>query len=261
MLFDTHTHLDQEEFDDSRDDVVARAMAAGVEQIVAVGTTAEASRQCVAVAEKYGGIYAAVGIQPNYVAEAQPNDWDEIVRLADASNVVAIGETGLDRHWDYAPIELQRDYFNRHMALARERDLPFIVHMRDCDADIIESLRAECAKGPLRGVMHSFTGDADMAAECIELGMHISFAGMVTFKKSQALRDCAASIPNDRLLIETDCPYLSPEPVRGKRPNEPAFVRHTADCLAKARGVTLDSLAATTTRNAQRFFGLSGTSR
>ena len=256
MLFDTHTHLDQEEFDDARDEVVARAAAVGVEQIVVVGTTAEASRKSIAVAEGSPHLYAAIGIQPNYVAEANPGDWDEIVRLADAPQVVAIGETGLDRYWDYAPIELQRDYFDRHMALARDKNLPFIVHMRDCDADMMESLRTESARGPLHGVMHSFTGDAKMAAECIELGMHISFAGMVTFKKSQALRDCAATIPDDRLLIETDSPYLSPEPVRGKRPNEPAHIRHTAECLARVRGVTLEEFAALTTRNAQRFFNI-----
>ena len=256
MLFDTHTHLDQEEFDDTRDDVVARAAAVGVDQMVAVGTTAEASRKCIAVAEKYPQVYAAVGIQPNYVAEADPGDWDEIVRLADFPQVVAIGETGLDRYWDYAPIELQREYFDRHMALAREKNLPFIVHMRDCDADIMESLRAASARGPLHGVTHSFTGDAEMAAECIALGMHVSFAGMVTFKKSQSLRDCAATIPDDRLMIETDSPYLSPEPVQGKRPNEPAHVRHTAACLARVRGVTLEELAAITTKNARQFFNI-----
>jgi len=140
--------------------------------------------------------------------------------------------------------------------LAEQLDLPFIVHMRDCDEDILLALRAARQRGLLKGIMHSFTGDADMAAECVELGMHISFAGMVTFKKSQALRDCAATIPADRLLIETDCPYLSPEPVRGKRPCEPAFVRHTAECLASVSDMTLAELAELTTTNAKALFGL-----
>ena len=254
MLFDTHTHLDQPEFDEIRDAVVARAKAAGVEGIIAVGTTAAASRKCVELAAQYEGVYAAVGIQPNYVAESQPGDWDEIERLAAAPGVVAIGETGLDRHWDYTPLEQQQEYFARHMELARRRELPFIVHMRDCDAEILEALREANKKGDLRGVMHSFTGDDAMAAECVALGLHISFAGMITYKKSQVLRDCAATIPDDRLLIETDCPYLSPEPVRGQRPNEPALIRHVAECVAQVRGRSLEELASLTTANARALF-------
>lgn len=254
-LFDTHAHLDQDEFDDTRDAVVERARAAGVETIIAVGTTVAASLKCVEVAARYEGVYAAVGLQPNYIAECGPDDWAEIERMVDQPKVVAIGETGLDRHWDFTPFDLQQDYFDRHMALAGRRDLPFIVHMRDCDADIMEALRAEHRRrGPLRGIMHSFTGDAAMAAECIALGLHISFAGMVTYKKSQPLRDCAATIPAERLLIETDCPYLSPEPVRGKRPNEPAYVAHTAKCIAIARGVSPQELGRQTTANARELF-------
>ncbi len=256
MLFDTHTHLDQSEFDDSRAEVIARAREAGVAQLVAVGCTASDSQKCVRLAAEFEGVYAAVGIQPNYVAEAKPGDWAVIEELATAPDVVAIGETGLDRHWDSTPFEQQEDYFDRHMRLAERHDLPFVVHMRDCDADILRALRAARERGVLRGIMHSFTGDAEMAAECIAMGMHISFAGMVTFKKSQALRDCAATIPDERLLVETDCPYLSPEPVRGKRPNEPAYVRHTAACLAEVRGVSLNTLAELTTANARALFGV-----
>jgi TatD DNase family protein len=254
LLFDTHTHLDQAEFDEVRDAVVARAEAAGVTRMIAVGTTAAASRKCVDLATKYAGVFAAVGLQPNYIAQGDPGDWAEIERLAMQPGVVAIGETGLDRHWDYTPFEMQQDYFQRHIELARQLDLPFIVHMRDCDDDIVAALRQAYRGAPLRGVMHSFTGDAAMAADCIALGMHVSFAGMVTYKKSQALRECAATIPADRLLIETDCPYLSPEPLRSKRPNEPAFVLHTAQCLAAARGAPIEELAAQTTANAQTLF-------
>lgn len=256
MLFDTHTHLDQEEFDADRDDVVDRARAAGVQQLIAVGTTLETSRRCVELASQYEGVYAAVGIQPNYVAEAGDDDWRHIVELVDQPAVVAVGETGLDKYWDHAPLDLQQDYFQRHMKLAREKNLPFIVHMRDCDDEILAALQAAAQPGPLQGVMHSFTGDERLAAECLELGLMISFAGMVTFKKSVALRRCAATVPDDRLLVETDSPYLSPEPVRGRRPNEPAHVRHTAACLAEVRQTTLDSLARLTTANAERFFNI-----
>ena len=258
MLFDTHTHLDQADFDDNRAEVVERAKAAGVTQLIVVGCTADDSRKCVQLASEFDGVYAAVGIQPNYIAEAKPEDWATIEQLATEPGVVAIGETGLDRHWGYTPFDQQQDYFDRHMRLAERHDLPFIVHMRDCDDDIMQALREARQRGMLKGVMHSFTGDAQMAAECVEMGMHISFAGMVTFKKSTTLRECAATIPADRLLIETDCPYLSPEPVRSKRPNEPAFVRHTAICLAEMRGISLEELAAQTTANAQAFFAVPG---
>jgi TatD DNase family protein len=222
--------------------------------MIAIGTTAAASQKCVSLAAEYEGVYAAVGIQPNYIAEAGPDDWLTIVELADAPGVVAIGETGLDRHWDFTPFELQQDYFDRHIRLSQERDLPFVVHMRDCDADIMVMLRAAAERGPLRGIMHSFTGDAAMAAECVQLGMHISFAGMVTYKNAQNLRDCAATVPLNRLLIETDAPYLSPEPKRGQRPNEPALVRWTAECLSKVRGMSFRELAKATTANARALF-------
>jgi len=256
MLFDTHTHLDQPEFDAIRSDVLAQASEAGVSQWVAVGTTAAASQKCVRLANEHPNLYAAVGIQPNYIAESAAEDWSEIERLATQPGVVAIGETGLDRHWDYTPFEQQEDYFDRHIRLSQQIDLPFVVHMRDCDEDILRMLREARQRGPLRGIMHSFTGDVTMAAECVELGLHISFAGMVTFKKSGALRDCAATIPDDRLLLETDCPYLSPEPVRSKRPNQPAHLRHTAECMAQLRGVSLELLAKQTTANARMLLGI-----
>jgi len=254
MLFDTHTHLDQPDFDDDREAIVQRAKEAGVAELVAVGTTVEASRKCIALARQYGGAFAAVGIQPNHVAEGADGDWDEIVRLVESPHVVAIGETGLDRHWDYTPFDQQQDYFDRHIRLSQQIDLPFIVHMRECEDDILVMLREAHARGPLHGVMHSFTGDAEMASECIELGLHVSFAGMLTYKKSTALRECAAAIPDERILIETDCPYLSPEPVRGKRPNEPAFLRHTAERLAEVRGASFEQIAKQTTANARDLF-------
>lgn len=254
MYFDTHAHLDQEEFDADRDEVIVRAQAAGVADIIAMGVTANSSTNCVKLAGQYDGIHAAVGIQPNYVHEAAPSDWDTIVRLVSQPGVVALGETGLDRYWDFAPFDLQQDYFDRHIRFSQETNLPFIVHMRECEDDIMQMLREAAQRGPLKGVMHSFTGAADMAAECVELGMHISFAGMVTFKKTDELRAVSATVPLDRLLIETDAPYLSPEPVRKIRRNEPAHVIHTCACLAQVRSLPVEEVAAATTANARRLF-------
>jgi TatD DNase family protein len=255
QLIDTHAHLDQEEFDGDRSEVVGRAQSAGVETIIAVGITAESSQATVRLAGEFPAVRAAVGLQPNYCGQAAPGDWDQIVRLVDAPGVVAIGETGLDRHWDYSPFDIQQDYFDRHLRLSQQRALPFIIHTRESDADVLQMLREAAARGPLRGVMHSFTGTAETAAECLALGLYISFAGMVTYKKSQELREIAAGIAADRIVIETDSPYLAPHPLRGKR-NEPSHLVHTAACLAQARGVPAEEFAAQTTANARRLFGL-----
>lgn len=254
-LIDTHAHLDQEEFDADRDTVIARAHEVGVEAIVAIGTTAPSSQAVVELAGQHSGIFAAVGIQPNYTAQAEPDDWNRVVVLVGRPKVVAIGETGLDRYWDYSPLEVQQDYFDRHLRLSQEHDLPFVVHTRESDADVLAMLREARTRGPLRGVMHSFTGTAETAAECVELGLYISFAGMVTFKKSHDLRAVATTVPADRILVETDSPYLSPHPLRGKR-NEPANVVHTAGCLAEVRGQSADQFAAQTTANARVLFRL-----
>jgi TatD DNase family protein len=254
QLFDTHAHLDQPEFDDDRAEVVARASEAGVANIVAIGISAETSVACVKLAKEFAGVHAAVGLQPNYLAESKPGDWDRIVAMLDEPGIVAIGETGLDRYWDFTPFEMQQDYFDRHIRLSQDRGLPFIVHMRDCDEDILVMLREAKKRGPLSGVMHSFTGSQAMADECLAMGLYISFAGMVTYKKSNDLRAIAARVPADRILVETDSPYLSPEPVRKIKRNEPAHVGHTAACLAEVRGVTLEEFAAQTTANAKRLF-------
>ena len=167
-----------------------------------------------------------------------------------------LGETGLDRYWDHAPLDLQRDYFDRHVRLSQSCGLPFIVHMRDCEEDILEMLREARSRAALHGVMHSFSGSDATARECVELGLYISFAGMVTYKKSIELRNVAEHVPDDRILIETDAPYLSPHPKRGQRPNEPGLVIHTAACLSEVRGVGLELFAEHTTTNARRLFRL-----
>ncbi|MFP6768402.1 MAG: TatD family hydrolase [Planctomycetaceae bacterium] len=255
QLFDTHCHLDEEAFSQDVDQVVARAKAEGLLGLATIGTTAASSRAAIELADRFPDVHAVVGIQPNYVAEATGDDWETICRLAERPVVVAIGETGLDHYWDHAPLDLQVEMFRRHMALAREHDLPFVVHCREAETDVLTELEREALQGPLRGIMHSFCGDAATAARCVELGMHISLSGMLTYKKNDALREVAAGVPLERLLVETDAPYLAPVPFRGKR-NEPAHVRHTAECLAEVQGLDLEALATATTDNALRLFGL-----
>jgi TatD DNase family protein len=253
-LYDTHAHLADEQLAADSEGVVERAAAAGVTQILAVGTTAAGSRACLELARRLPGVRASAGIHPNHAAEAQPGDWDEVVRLSGEAEVVALGETGLDLYWRDTPLAVQQDFFDRHIRLSQASGLPFIVHLRETAAEILAMLHAARARGELRGVMHSFTGNAEQAAEFLNLGMHISFAGMVTYKKSADLRAVAAGIPAERLLVETDSPYLSPEPHRGQRPNEPARVVHTARCLAEVRGISLEELAQQTTANAEALF-------
>jgi TatD DNase family protein len=254
-FFDSHAHLNQGEFDADRVEMIARAHAAGVEEIVTVGYNVASSIENIAIAEAHPGLFAAVGIQPNDAANAAPADWQRIVELVRSPRVVAIGETGLDGYWKTSPLDVQQDYFDRHLRLSQQISLPFIVHTRDSDSEVLAMLREAHARGPLSGVMHSFTGSEQAAAECVALGLYISFAGMVTFKKSEALRAVVATIPADRILIETDAPYLSPHPLRGKR-NEPAHLVHTAECLAAVRGVGVEEFARQTTANAERLFRL-----
>lgn len=258
-MIDTHAHLFDERLAGELPAVLERAAAAGVERVVCLGLDSATNRETVRIANTYPLVVAAVGIQPNHVAEAQPGDWDEVVRLAESEpRVAAIGETGLDRYWDRAPFALQEDYFARHIELARRLGKPFVIHCREAEADVVKVLRAAFDRhGPVRAVMHSFSGDAATARACLDMGLHISFAGMVTYKTAQPLRDVAKDVPLDRLLVETDCPYLAPVPHRGKR-NEPGYVVHTAACLAEVKGVPLSVIAEHTTRNARALFTLPG---
>jgi TatD DNase family protein len=255
QLIDTHAHLDELAFAHDLEATLDRARQAGVVAVLTIGITAETSRRAVQLAEQYPDVYAVVGIQPNYVSQMHPGDWDVIEDLAEHPRVVGIGETGLDRYWDYAPLELQQEWFDRHLELARRIDKPFVVHCREAEADVVAHLRRAAAQGPLRGVMHSFTGTQETARACLELGLYLSFAGMLTYKRNDALRAVAAATPPDRILLETDAPYLAPVPERGKR-NEPAHVVLTAARLAEVRGCTLEEIAAQTTRNARELFRL-----
>lgn len=255
QFIDTHCHLDEQAFRPDVEEVIQRALDAGIKRMLTIGITLQTSEAAVVLANDHDCISAVVGIQPNYASQAAASDWDEIVRLSKHPQVVGIGETGLDKYWDHAPLDVQQDYFRRHLQLSREITKPFVVHCREAEAEVLEMLEDDFQNGPLNGLMHSFCGDAAMAAKCIEMGMYISFAGMVTFKKNDELRAVAKTIPLDRLLIETDAPYLAPHPKRGKR-NEPALVIHTAECLADVHEVSIDTFAAKTTENASRLFGV-----
>ena len=253
---DTHAHLDDERFHGDLPEVLERAAAAGLQRIVVVATTAEDSPRCVALAQQYPLLRATVGIQPNHVAEVTPTAWDDVLAIAHLPEVVALGETGLDRYWDRTPFAQQEDYFARHLELARKLDRAVVIHCREAEADTVRMLRQDFDKhGPVRAVMHSFTCDLATAQACLAMGLFISFAGMLTYKNAQALREVAAKMPLDRVLVETDCPYLAPVPMRGKR-NEPAFVVHTGACLAEALDVSIEALAEQTTCNALALFNL-----
>lgn len=256
QLIDTHAHLDEERFQGDLDAVLERAARAGVVRVISVATTAGSSLASIDLARKHPLLAASVGIHPNHVAQSAPSDWDQVVSLATQPGVVAVGETGLDRHWHDTPFADQEDYFARHLALSRQTGLPVIIHCRKADADIVRMLRADFdAHGPVHGVMHSFSGDHAMAESCLAMGLYISFAGMLTYKNAQDLRDVAARLPVDRLLVETDSPYLAPVPCRGER-NEPALVKHTALCLAQTLGIDAEELATQTTQNARKLFAL-----
>ncbi len=252
---DTHCHLDEESFTQDCHETIQRAVDAGVTRMLTIGTTLDSCRRALELAQKYDSVFAVVGLHPNYIQAAQPGDWERIVELSTAPKVVGLGETGLDKYWDHSPIELQMEYFDRHIELSRKLDLPFVVHCREAEVETVALLRRHFVQGPLRGVMHAFCGSADTAAACLEMGMYLSFGGMVTFKRNEELRQVSLAVPLDRLLVETDAPYLSPTPFRGKR-NEPAHVRLTAAYLAETRGVSKEVIAAATTENAQRLFRL-----
>lgn len=255
MIVDTHAHLTDEHLSEDIEAWLEKALVADVRAVLSVGTTVASSRAGIEFAERFAAIRAAVGIHPNHCCQASDEDWSLIEQLATHPRVAALGETGLDRYWDDCPWEVQVDYFRRHLKLSRETKLPVVIHTRECAEETLELLQAEARLGPLRGVMHSFTGPQNVADGCLELGLYISFAGMVTFKNGEELRAIARTIPADRILVETDSPYLTPHPHRGKRPNHPANVSYTLACLAEIRGVGQATLATQTTENAERLFG------
>jgi TatD DNase family protein len=252
-FIDTHAHLHLQHFDEDRDAIIRRAVDAGVVKIITIGTDVASSRQATALAEKYECVYAAVGIHPTDCGEASDKDFEEIRKLAQHPRVVAIGEVGLDFYWKNVLPEVQRKAFVRQLALAREMNKPVIIHNREAGEAILQTLREENIR-ELVGVFHCFSENADFAKRVLDLGCYISFTGNLTYKKS-SLPEVAAQIPLDRIMIETDAPFMTPVPHRGKR-NEPAFVVHIAEKLAEIKNLPLAEIAKISTENAHRLFGL-----
>jgi TatD DNase family protein len=255
-LIDTHTHLDFPQFDSDREQVIERAANAGVKAIVNVGTDLTSSRAAVALAEAYPQIYAAVGVHPHDAKTMTGEMLEELRALASHPKVVAIGEIGLDFYRDLSPRDKQRQAFQQQLALAREMGKPVIIHNREAHAEVMDILRhwVEGSHQPA-GVLHCFSGDLAMAQEAIELGFYISIAGPVTFKNARRLRELVRQLPLEKLLVETDCPYLAPHPHRGKR-NEPAYVKLVAQEVACVKGLSLEEVARITSDNAQSLFAL-----
>jgi len=253
MLVDTHAHLQWSSFKPDREKVLNRARRAGVKSIVNIGFNIEACKQGIELAEKHEGLYAAVGVHPHNAKDLDNYVLRELRKLCENRKVVAIGEIGLDYYRNLSPREVQKWAFEAQMKMAKELRLPIIVHDRDAHSDIVEML-SKYSK--MRGIMHCFSGSRDMAERCIEMGLYISFAGPVTFNKSHKLREIAANIDLDKILLETDCPWLSPQEVRGKR-NEPANLVLIARKIADLRRMTFADLSEATTRNAESIFGIS----
>jgi len=253
MLVDSHCHLDFPDFASELDAVVARARAAGIGRLVTICTRVRKHAQVLAVAEKFPEIFCSVGTHPHNAHEELDIDAKALIALTKNPKVVAIGEVGLDYHYDNSPRDAQAQGLRQHIAAARETGLPLVIHAREADADMARILEDETGKGTFPAVLHCFTGGRDLAFKAIELGHYVSFTGILTFKNSAALREIAAALPADRILVETDAPYLAPLPYRGKR-NEPAYVVETAKILAQTRGVTADEIARQTTENFFRLF-------
>jgi TatD DNase family protein len=253
MLVDSHCHLDFPDFDEDRDAVLDRARAAVVETIVSISTRVARFPQLRALVDRYPDVYCSVGTHPHNAAEEPDVTTADLVRLAADPKVVAIGEAGLDYHYDNSPRDAQRASFLRHIAAARETQLPLVIHAREADDDIGDILEAESGQGAFPAILHCFSSGRDLARRAVDLGLYVSFSGILTFRRSDELRDIARHIPLDRLLVETDAPYLAPVPHRGRR-NEPAYVVETAKILADVKGLSAEALATATTDNFYRIF-------
>ena len=253
-LIDTHAHLDYPHLYDQIDDVLARADEAGIKQIISIGVKLSTADKPKQIAETYANVWCSIGIHP-HEAENEPLACD-INAIRDAANhpkVVAIGEAGLDYFYDNAPRQMQADSLRAQITVARELDLPIIIHSRDADDDMADILEDEYRKGAYKGVLHCFSSGAKLAERALAIGFYVSFSGIVTFKSAAEIQAVAMNVPDDRILVETDAPFLAPVPKRGQK-NEPAFTRHTAEFLAELRGMTLEALAETTTQNAKNLF-------
>ncbi|MGP9810871.1 TatD family hydrolase [Rhodopseudomonas sp. NSM] len=254
MLIDSHCHLDFPDFADDLAGIVARAEASGVGRMVTISTRVKRLPELLAIADRFANVYCSVGTHPHHVDEEDGISADELIALAQHPKVVAFGEAGLDYFYEHGSRDAQERGFRTHIAAARETGLPLVIHTREADENCGRILEDEMARGAFRAVLHCYTGGRELAMRAIDLGLLIGFTGIVTFKKSQALRDLAAELPADRVLVETDSPYLAPGKYRGKR-NEPAYVVETAKVLAEVRGVSPDEIARQTTANFFNLFG------
>jgi len=253
MLVDSHCHLDFPDFAADLDAIVARAAQAGVGRLVTISTRVKRLGELIAIAERFPNVYCSVGTHPHHADEEDGIAPNELIELTKHPKVVALGEAGLDYVYDNCSPEAQARGFRAHVAAARATGLPLVIHTREADSDCQRILDEEVAKGPFRAVLHCYTGGRELAMKAIELGLSISFTGILTFKKSEALRGLAAELPADRIMVETDAPYLAPGKFRGKR-NEPAYVVEVAKVLAEARGVSLEEISRQTTENFFRLF-------
>lgn len=252
MLFDTHVHLNADQFQEDIEEVVQRAQEAGVSRMVVVGFDRLTITRAMDLIEKYNWLYAAIGWHPVDAIDMTDEDLQWIEELSSHPKVVAIGEMGLDYHWDKSPKDIQKEVFRRQIRLAKKVKLPIIIHNREATQDIVDILKEENA-GEVGGIMHCFSGSAETALECVKLNFYISLGGPVTFKNAKKPKEVAQAVPIDKLLIETDCPYLAPHPYRGKR-NEPAYVKRVAEEIAELKNLSYEEVAASTMENAKKLF-------
>lgn len=254
MLIDSHAHLDDKRFDRDRDNIIKDLKNNGIELVVNIGADLKSSIASVSLAEKYPNIYATVGVHPHSAKDMDDSTIEILKSLAKRDKVVAIGEIGLDFYYDNSPRDVQRKWFKEQLKLAKELNLPVVIHSREAQQETFDTLK-EAQDGSLRGVLHCYSGSKEMAMEYIKLGFYISIAGPVTFRNARVLREVAEAVPLDKLLVETDCPYLTPEPHRGKR-NEPIYVKYVAGTIADIKGISYEELAKATNRNTKELFGI-----
>ena len=254
MLIDSHAHLDDKRFDNDRDEIIKNLKKNGVELVINIGADVPSSVKGVALSEEYENIYATVGVHPHDAKDVDETTIELLRALAKKDKVVGIGEIGLDYHYDNSPRDIQKIWFREQIKLAKELNLPIVVHEREAGQDVYDIIK-EASDENLTGVIHCFSGSLEMAKEYIKLGFYISFAGPVTFKNARIPKEVAKEIPLDRLLIETDSPYLTPEPYRGKR-NDPTHVRYMAEKIAELKNIKYDELVKATNENAKKLFNI-----
>lgn len=255
MFIDSHAHLDDERFDEDRELLINSLIENKIDLVVNIGSDIKTSISSVKLSSEYDNIFAVVGVHPHEAKDVTLNYLDELKNLAKEDKVVAIGEIGLDYYYDNSPREIQREVFIEQIELAIELGLPVVIHTRDANQETFDIIKEATKEGQLKGVMHCYSGSVEMALEYIKLGFYISLGGPVTFKKSKVSKEVAKAIPLDKLLIETDCPYLTPEPYRGKR-NEPKYVRYIAETIAEIKGISVEELAKATSQNVKDLFGI-----